>query len=223
LRDVLAADIPLIYFVCSSDAVPASTFITSDNYSLAFRIADYLITALGGKGNLVLLEGAANSPTSAPRTQGFLDAMAPHSDITCAAQARGDYQLADARDAMTRILVENPTIHGVLAANDFMAMGVIEALEAAEAVGPSTPVVGINAMPKAISAIQQGRLLATAAFDAMAMACIAAEAAHRVILGEAVPPVIELPVEIVEGGNCGQWDLPYEQRPLPDWASATSA
>lgn len=81
------------------------------------------------------------------------------------------------------------------------------------------PVVGVNAMPEAIAAIKAGWMRATAAYDAMTMACIATEAAVRVISGEPVPAQIELPVDIVDADNCNAWDRPFEERPLPDWDS----
>ena len=61
-------------------------------------------------------------------------------------------------------------------------------------------------------------MLASAAFDAMKMACLGVEAAVRVLSGEKVPAEILLPVEVVHRTNCDGWDLPYEHRPLPNWS-----
>jgi hypothetical protein len=36
-----------------------------------------------------------------------------------------------------------------------------------------------------------------------------------------VPSDITLPVEIVDAGNCRQWNLPFEQRALPRWDDVT--
>ena len=61
-------------------------------------------------------------------------------------------------------------------------------------------IYGIEARDKlvqqstAIAAIKAGSLLATASFDAMKMACLAAEAAVRHLRGERVPREIILPV-----------------------------
>ena len=64
-----------------------------------------------------------------------------------------------------------------------------------------------------IAAIAAGRMLATADFNAMQMAYLAAECAVRHLRGEVVPERIELPVQIVDARNCEQWNLPYEARP----------
>ncbi|MDA0656985.1 MAG: sugar ABC transporter substrate-binding protein, partial [Proteobacteria bacterium] len=218
-QKIVDAKIPLIYFVCSSEAVKAQTFVTSDNYALAHRIAEVLIDTIDEKGDVVIIEGSPNSPTSAPRTRGFLDAMAARPGIALLAQRCGHYQREDARQAMAELLAKYPSIDGVLAANDFMAMGIIEALDAANR---SVPVVGINATPEAIKAIRSGKLQATAAYNAMAMACVATEAAYRILSGRKVPAIIEMPVDIVDASNCDSWDRPYEERPIPDWETATA-
>lgn len=222
LDDVLAdiTDIPLVYFVSASEVVPPRCFVTSDNHDLAFRIAGTLMEDLSGKGRIVVVDGAASSPTTAPRTKGFVDAIAQYEDISLAARICGEYQHAPARRAFEALLNSDTSFDGVVCANDFMAMGVLEALAAA---GREVPVVGINATPAGIAAIREGRLLATASFNAMEIACIATEAAYRLVSGEPVPEIIELPVEIVDVGNCGEWDIPYEARTLPDWEKAVGA
>ena len=95
-----------------------------------------------------------------------------------------------------------------------MALGAIEAMRQSKRL---RSIVAINATPEGINAIKRGELLASAAFDAMKMACLAVEAAARVVRGEAVPATLMLPVEIVDRSNCEAWDRPYEDRSLPQW------
>ena len=118
---------------------------------------------------------------------------------------------------MAHVLASGVAFDAILAANDAMALGAIDAFEAAGK--PLPPIVGVNAVPDAIAAIKSGKLLATASFDAMKMACLATEAALRYLNGETVPREIMLPVEIVDRANCAAWDMPFEARALPDWDS----
>jgi ribose transport system substrate-binding protein len=78
-------------------------------------------------------------------------------------------------------------------------------------------VVGVNAIPEAVAAIAAGRMLATADFDAMKMSELATEAAIRHLRGEAVPPEIILPVQVVDAQNCTAWNAPFSARPSPRW------
>jgi ribose transport system substrate-binding protein len=95
-----------------------------------------------------------------------------------------------------------------------MALGAIEALDAA---GKRVPLVGVNAIPDAIRAIKNGKLLATVDFDAMHISSIATEAAIRHLRGERVPGEIILPVRIVDATNYQPWDRPLEERRCPAW------
>lgn len=213
-------NIPVISFVSRSKALAPECFVTSDNYALAYEITNYLLDHLGGKGRLIIIEGNPNSETSAPRTVGFEDAIAANPNAQIVARGIGNYQRIDAFEEMTKILATNPEFDGVLVANDFMALGVIEALEN---VGHKVPVVSVNAMPDAIEALKNGSLLATAAFDAMKIACASAQAAIRIVRDQPVPAEISLPVSIVTVDNCDEYDRSYEERALPTWESAIGA
>jgi ribose transport system substrate-binding protein len=214
IRKIERAGIPLISFVSRLDGVKPQTFISSDNYRLAFSVAGRLIDVMGGRGDVVVMEGSPDSSTSLPRTKGFLEAVAAHPGVRVVGQRSGYYQRSAAMHAMVDILKQTPNIDGVLCANDFMAMGVLDALDAAQR---HAFVVGVNAMPDAIRAIKAGRMQATAAYDAMKMGCIAVEAAIRFLKGQSVADYIELPAEIVDASNCAAWDQLYEERPLPVW------
>ena len=214
IQKIVKAEIPLVYFVSRSENVEAQTFVTSDNYKLAVAIANYLFEKLTEKNDIVIVEGSPNSATSYPRLKGFLDVSASHPNARIVAQCCGNYQRQDAKVAMRDILANHNNIDGILAANDYMAFGILDALNE---FGRYASIVGINAMPQAITAIKASKMEATAAFDAMKMACIATYAATRILTGLPVPSVIELPVEIVNKNNCDLWDQEYDERPLPNW------
>jgi ribose transport system substrate-binding protein len=115
---------------------------------------------------------------------------------------------------MSGLLAELRDIDGILCANDVMALGAIEALAAA---GRRVPLVGVNAIPEAVTAIKSGKLLATVDFDALKISSIATEAAIRHLRGERVPAEIILPVSIVDATNYQPWDRPLEERESPRW------
>ncbi len=102
LQKVVDAKIALVFFVTSAEGIRANTFITSDNYTLAKNIAGYLIHHLGGTGDIAILEGLPQSPTSAPRTKAFLDAAAEHPGINVVARAIGNYQRAEGKAEMAK-------------------------------------------------------------------------------------------------------------------------
>jgi ribose transport system substrate-binding protein len=211
------ANIPLFNIIVPTTAGRRVTFIGSDDRALARDIARHLFQRLGGRGAIVILEGTPASATSAARYDGFRDALAEYPGIAVKLSMRGDYLRDVARGAWRAAGDKVRGIDGVLCANDAMALGVLDALDDAKETVESPPIVGVNAIPEAIAAIAQGRMLATANFDAMAMSELATEAAVRHLNGEAVPERIMLPVEVVHAGNCAAWNRPFAERPSPDW------
>jgi ribose transport system substrate-binding protein len=213
IRQVVAAGIPMIGFVNPIDAAPMVGYVSSDDYQLALSIARYLFRHLQGRGRgrVLVVTGPEASYTSLERLRGFRDAAREVPGIELAGQVAGDYVREVARDRTAAWLGRNAAPDAILVANDIMAIGVLDALDAAH---QTAAVVGVNAIPQAIEAIAAGRMLATADFNAMQMAYLAAECAARHLRGEVIPARIELPVQIVDRSNCAQWDRPYEQRPV---------
>ena len=207
-----AAGVPLFGFVNPIPSVPCISYVGANDYALGFALAQYLYAHLEGRGKVLVVSGPLASVTSIDRVRAFADAAKSFPGISIAGTCVGDYRRDTARDNVARWLAANGGFDGCLAANDIMAVGVVDALRAA---GGRSAVAGVNAIPEAITAIRRGEMLATADFNAMRMAYLATECAVRHLRGEQVPAKIELPAEIVDRHNCESWNLPYERRPIP--------
>ncbi|MBS0247859.1 MAG: sugar ABC transporter substrate-binding protein [Proteobacteria bacterium] len=217
-----AAHIPLFNIVSRTTAGQRVCFVGSDDRALGRDIARYLFDKLSGRGDIVIIEGAGASPTSRDRLLGFQDTLRSVPGITVRASLRGEYLREVAKKAWLEAADKLNGIDAVLSANDHMVLGVIDAMTEL-GLGKIPPMVGINAIPDAIVAIEAGRMLATANFDPMAMSAIAVEAAIRHLEGERVPAEVILPVQIIDAGNCAAWNKPYEARPLPVWDEVMKA
>jgi ribose transport system substrate-binding protein len=217
-----AARIPVVNFVARTTVGQRLCFVGSDDRALGANIAHYLFAKLRGRGNIVIVEGTAASPTSHARFKGFYDALADYPNIKVRSSFCGEYQRDAARDAYAKTGGALLGIDGVLCANDVMALGVLDALKAQNAGGQPPLIVGVNAIPEAIKAIAAGTMLATVDFNAMAMSSIATEAAIRHLRGETIPRDIMLPVQVVDASNYDQWDLPFDARTCPSWQEATA-
>lgn len=190
------------------------TFVGAEDAVMTARVAERLINEMGGGGKVVILEGTAGTITARERMRGFLDAVERFPGIQVLGCLTGNFLQDCGEAAMRELLAEHPRIDGVLAANDSMALGAIQALRKA---GRHSLVVGVNAVPEAVQALKSGDLLATADFDAFKIAALATEAALRHLRGEAVPKEILTPIDVVDRSNCARWDRPMEARELPDW------
>ncbi len=216
-----AARIPLFNFVTRTTIGQRVCFVGSDDHALAKSIARHLFSKLSGRGEIVIVEGTPASATSRERLNGFHDALADYPDIRVRLSLRGEYQRDIARAVFAGATNKLQGVDAVLCANDSMALGVLDVLRAVTGNLDMPLVVGVNAIPEAIAAIEAGQMLATANFDAMAMSGIATEAAVRHLRGETVPREIILPVQIVDAINYSAWNLPFEARSCPSWEDVT--
>jgi len=211
IRRIAEAGIPMVGFVNPIDAAPMVGYVSSDDFALAQAIASHLFQRLGGRARVLVVTGPEQSYTSLERLRGFQAAQRDCPGIAFCGQIAGDYARDVARERAAAWLAAFGPVDACLVANDIMAIGVLDALDDTR---QDAVVVGVNAIPQAIEAIASGRMLATADFNAMQMAYLATECAVRHLRGEPIPARIELPVQIVDRGNCASWDLPYEQRPV---------
>ena len=214
VRKINAAGIPLVNILNRLAQGECVTYVGSDDYRLARDVADYLFRHLGGSGDVVIVEGVPAAVTAQRRLRGFRDAAGEFPGIRIAGSRVGDYQRATAKRVMRELLASPLRIDGILSANDDMSLGIIEALQES---GRRIPVIGVNAIPEAITQLKTGRLLATVDFDALKISCIATEAAIRHLRGQPVPREIELPVQVVDAANCEPWNKPLEERECPRW------
>jgi ribose transport system substrate-binding protein len=194
--------------------------VVADDFNLGLDVGRYLLKSMGGKGNVVILEGVKGSTTSDERTRGFRKALEEFPDVKLLASQPANYQRLQALQVMENLIQSNPRIDGVLAAADVMAMGAIEALEAAGQ--KQAKVVGIGGVPESVKAIKDGRLLATAEFNGYKMGCIATMAAVRTLRDEPVPKSILIKGIVIDKTNYMPFEVPGDKRQCPKWGDIVS-
>ena len=211
------AKIPVVLV---SNPLPGSfvTYVGADDFEIGYREARYLFDNLGGKGKIVVIEGTPAAPTNRERVRGYRRAFAEFPGIEVLGSGVGNYQQPDAKRAMEKLLAEHPQIDAVLSANDSMALGVLEALQAANR---TAIVIGINGILPAVKQIETGAILASVDFNMFKIGCTATRAAVRYLKHEPLPEKIILPAEVIDRTNYRAWLVPVEQRSCPEWSEMT--
>ncbi len=190
-------------------------YVGADDYNIGLETARYLLKTMGGKGNVIILEGVKGSLTNIDRVRGFTDALKEFPDVKLVAQQPANYQRLQALQVMENLMQSHPQIDGVLAANDPMAVGALEALDGANR---KAMVVGINGSKEAVDLIKSGKLLATGDFNGFIQGCLGTEIAVRHLRKETTPKEIILKPVVIQKSNYQPYETPVEQRECPKLA-----
>jgi ribose transport system substrate-binding protein len=194
-------------------------YVGTDDYQLALTTARYLLNAMAKKGNVVILEGPENLPTSVARVMAYKDALKEFPNVKLLASKSANYARQPAIEVMRTFLRTFPQIDGVLAANDPMAIGAIEALKAAN---KKALVVGINASKEVIDFIKSGDLLGSGDYNGFIQGCIATQIAIRNLRKQPTPKEINLKALVMDKTNYQNYETPMDRRACPALDSVTS-
>ncbi len=155
-----------------------------------YQTAVELFEAMGGEGKIVAIEGMLANTASIERVEGLEKALEEYPDIEMLDHQPANWSRTEAFDLVQNLLLAYPDINGVWAANDSMAMGVIEALRTQGLAG-QVKVTGVDGIGEAFEAIRSGDLVATAVNNAHWQGGIGLAMAYKAYTGEINPS--ELP------------------------------
>ena len=191
LQAASAAGIPLIALDIAVPH-PVTSLIRSDDFRGAASGAAYLAGQLGGQGKVVHFQGKMQNPVAQLRSDGVRQALRdfPAIEIMHETDA-GQWDRGAARAIMREVLAAHPDVRGVIAANDPMALGAIDAIAEVGRTG-QVIVVGIDGDPDALLAVEAGIMAATVRRAPYDMGCVAVETAHALIQDTSVPREILL-------------------------------
>jgi ribose transport system substrate-binding protein len=209
-----SAGIPVVNVTDRSAGGQFVAFVGCDEYVVARNTARRLLTELNGKGRVVIIEGVRGSTNNATRMRGYTDALKEFPGVTLLATQPGNFQRLQALQVMENMLQSYRELDGVLALNDAMALGAVEALEAANR---KALVVGINGTKEAVDAVREGKLLASGDCDGFLHGCGGVMAAVRHLRQEPVPADIEFAVEVIDRSNASSAGVLQENRSCPAW------
>ncbi len=187
------AGIPVVAVDRSANGGSIDSFIASDNVAGGRQAAAVLADALGGGGEIIILQGLAGSSASRDRGRGFEEEIATHPGITVAAKQTAGFDRAQGLNVATNLLQAHPNVRAIFAENDEMALGAIEAL--GDRAGSEVIVVGFDGTDEGLAAISDGRMLATIAQQPEVLGARAVEEATKLLRGEQAEA--EVPVEVV--------------------------
>lgn len=156
-----AANIPVAMANSNTAGGKYVTFSAIENYDAMKLVAEYMVKQLSGKGKIIILDGVAGSQAIEDRKRAIGDVVKQNSGIEVLAQQTALNQRAEGMKVMENLLVRFAKIDWVIAQNDEMALGAVQAIEAAGR-QKEIKVSGFDANDDAVKAVSAGKMVLTA-------------------------------------------------------------
>lgn len=185
------AGIPVITIDRSAEDGEVATFIASDNVSGGEMAGTYIVEQLGEKANVVELEGVSGASATRERGKGFHNIA--DNQLNVVSSQTAEFDRTKGLTVMENILQGNKDIEAVFAHNDEMALGAIEAIQAA---GKDILVLGFDGTKDALDAVKEGKLDGTIAQQPALIGEEAVNAAVKILKGDKVEENISVPLKL---------------------------
>ncbi|MBG9982387.1 ribose ABC transporter substrate-binding protein RbsB [Aerococcaceae bacterium DSM 111020] len=190
-----SAGIPVMTIDRSSAGGDVVSLIASDNVKGGEMAANFIVEELDENAKVIELEGIPGASAANERGEGFNNIAQDKLEVLDSQTA--NFNRAEGLTVMENMLQAHPDIEAVFAQNDEMALGAIEAIEAAGKLGEIL-VVGFDGNEDAIKSVEDGKLGATIAQQPYEMGKISIEAVEKLFSGEQVDENIPSPLELVK-------------------------
>lgn len=171
------------------------------HYQAGQLAAEYINEAIGGEGQVAIIQGLPKASPAISRTEGFKKWFEENNPkVEVVAVQNADWDRMKAKDVTDIWLKQYPDLKGIYANNDTMAMGALESARAADKIGKII-IVGTDGTSEAKTPIADGELTATIDSFPYYMAQISTEMLIRKLAGQDVPKVIYSPQVVVDKTN----------------------
>ena len=206
------AKIPLVYVnrqPINIDTLPdGQAFVASnevDSGTLQTKEVCRILKEKGkGKGaNIVVLVGELSNQAAVQRTKDIHDVIATPdcSFMKVVEEQTGGWKRDAGQDIVTNWISKGVKFDAIIANNDDMALGAVNALKKNGISTKDIPVSGIDATQEALKAMQDGDLAVTVFQDAVGQGAGSIDTALNILAGKKVEKKVYIPFQLVTPAN----------------------
>ena len=179
-----------------------TTYIGTNDFAAGRMAGTKMAFLLDRGGEVALLGGVADNLNNHLRLGGFERGIRG-AGLRVVARANADWRRVKAEIAAERILRTHPRLSGIFAANDLMALGVVDAVRDSGKSG-QVKIVGLDGITEALDAVRQGSMSATVSQYPYLMGVMAVEACVAAVHGARLPPRVDAPIALVTKASVGR-------------------
>jgi ribose transport system substrate-binding protein len=193
-----AAGIPIMALVNAVGLDPHSTYpglityVGQDEIFTGGLTGQMCLEVLGEKGgNVLIIEGRPGTPCQINRTRGFIGKVNENPRIKIIGVQAGDWDAEKAMRIMEDYLQTGQQIDFVFCQYDGMALGALQAIEAAGKTG-KIAVVGIDGTKAGLEAIKEGKMYGTTWISPVEQGKLGVEYAVKYLQGETILDFVQV-------------------------------
>lgn len=179
------------------------TFVGSKNLDAGRMQGEYMAKVLPKGAQIVYLQGQPGLYHSKERLEGFTKALASRTDVKVLANLPANYDRAEGMKVTEDWVQRFPKFDALIAANDQMALGALQALKAANRKG--VMISGIDGTKDALNAIKAGEMSQSIFQNAKGQAEGAYAAVKLAMDGKPLPKEMLIPFESITKENVDKY------------------
>lgn len=150
-----AAQIPVFAVNTTlKDSSGLTSSVLPDDVAAGAQEMEQMAKKLGGKGNIVILQGPLGSSPELNRTAGIMKTLKKYPNIKVLAKDTANWKRDEATNKLKNWFSSfGDQINGIVAENDDMGLGAVQALKEAN---KKLPIVGIDGIQDGLAAVASG-------------------------------------------------------------------
>ena len=189
-----AKNIPLLAVNAALDTPDLAGNVQPDDVAAGAQEMQMMADRLGGRGNIVILQGPLGGSGEINRGKGIDQVLAKYPDIKVLAKDTANWKRDEAVNKTKNWISSFGTqIDGVVSQNDDMGLGALQALK--EAGRNGVPIVGIDGIEDGLNAVKSGEFIGTSLQNGTVELSAGLAVADALVKGEKVKtdPVYVMP------------------------------
>jgi ribose transport system substrate-binding protein len=162
VQKMIDAGIPVIdmdTLIAPLDQIKVHSFLAPDNEFMGASVTQALVNAMGGKGKIIMTQGALGHTGAQGRARGFESVIKQYPNVEVLDTTPADWDGTKTVRIWETHLTKYPQIDAAFFHNDDMALAAYNVMKARNRT--NILIGGVDAMPPAIQAVSEGRMFAT--------------------------------------------------------------
>jgi inositol transport system substrate-binding protein len=186
---------------------PKAAVVASDEKESGTFETQQICKLLGGKGDILVIEGQLSNQAAVQRTADIHDVIATPEckGMKIIAEQTAEWDRTKGQNLMTNWLSKGMKFDAVISNNDEMAIGALQAMKAAGVDTKKALVGGVDATQDALASMKAGDLKVTVFQNAAGQGKGAVDAALALAAGKPVEKWVKIPFELVTPANLDQY------------------